>query len=297
MKTKIGISVLLLLISAGIVFVTVRQLRRVSRVDEFIQVSESNIILNTRYRYAYTSHDSSITQTLIINPFNSNVVGVYTVHGEPINYSTSTDLLFVIFNEPIMNGDVVEYVVKTELDASYPYFNIVNHAGNSFTLHYISMDPSCGGMQTKKFVLPDNAQILKVNSSMESVEMENNEIVVKNTSDDFDRFDISISFAMNIGSVKHIKAYPPLIDADSNVVIRASKEIYSSPPTLRGDFTGWAEVQMVDEGDFYIYKTNLEQGRYYYQFRSESMPSSDDSVADRQIIIGDESASVMTIEF
>jgi hypothetical protein len=54
---------------------------------------------------------------------------------------------------------------------------------------------------------------------------------------------------------------------------------------------------MVDEGDFYIYKTNLEQGRYYYQFRSGSLPSSDDSVVDRQIIIGDESVSVMTIEF
>jgi hypothetical protein len=54
MKAKIGISIALLLLSAGIVFNTVRQLRRVSRVDEFIQISESNIILNTRYRYAYT---------------------------------------------------------------------------------------------------------------------------------------------------------------------------------------------------------------------------------------------------
>jgi hypothetical protein len=61
------------------------------------------------------------------------------------------------------------------------------------------MNPDSGSMQTKKFVLPDNAQILKVNSSLDSVEMDENEIVVKNTSDDFNRFDISISFADEYG--------------------------------------------------------------------------------------------------
>lgn len=297
MKNKIAISVVLLLMSASIVYTTVYRLHRIARMDEFIRVTATNIILNTRYRYSNLENRAILTQRLRLSPFNSNILGVFDRKGAPIGYARMGNILTVVLGEPVPAGKIVEYTVESRLDPNRPYFNIVNHNNNNFTLHYVSMDPT-PAMKTKQFILPENAQIIKVSSSRQGVETADNAVRVRETLNDNGHYDISIEFALYDNStVSHVKATPPEVENGSNIIIRASKELYDEPPTIRGDFTGWSEVKMRDGGDCYIFVTNIQRGRYYYQIRYCAEHTADDSVPERQIIIGEESASVMTVGF
>jgi len=292
-KNRIILSVVFLSIAASIGVYSLYSWNVIPRLFEKIEFKENDIIISKRYRYKYKKSYPVSIQQIPVSDISTNIIAVIKRDNKELDYKIKDNNLIIMFENPIKRGQIVDYTVKYYADNYSPFFNVVRHNGNLFTLHYINWDAT-PAIKVKTIELPEKAQITDVLSTVHNYFIKNNKAKFSGRFRRLKKFDISINFMLPTEeTIRYVEASPPIID-NTNVTIRLPKAIYQSPPYIRGDFTGWKELPMKESNNFYIFKTNMPPGAYRYQVYYH-IPHSDNSVIKRQFSHFEDSMSIIYV--
>lgn len=296
-ENKFKISILFLLGAIIFGLFTYNRFSKIPNFSDKIELQSNRIILIKRFQYTYNNPLPVKKQRVFLPSWSSNILSVTTKDGKVLSYTINDKELIIFFDKEIKQSTKLDYKIISEVNSFTPFFNIVRHTNNFYTLHYINWEKQ-PAIKSKTVILPKEARIAKVITTVPNMLMINNKVSVRGKFNKPKKFDLTVHFYMPDGLITNgiafVQATPPL-STSSNITFRVSKKLYSHAPTIRGDFTSWCEVKMYEKGDMYIFTTNIPGGIYRYQIRYYYVPHNDCSVVNRQLSAHEDSMSIIRI--
>ena len=292
---KLVFSILFLLIAGGIALFVFLRAQKIPKFSDSILVADNKFVIEKQYAYLYTAEYPVSVQKILLTSGFTNITGIFTKAGEALRYEVLDNReLIVFFDKPVFSGEMIDLVIRAEVLNPTPSLNITGHGSNQYSLHFITWERNLA-KKIKKIVLPAGAVIKKVHTTVADYEFEGNTVLFRWVFNGKQVFDVSIDFTLEGTGLKTIPAAIPVV-MDNLVKFRFPKALCMPAPMIRGDFSLWRDCPMTEEGDFYIYQTNLSPGSYRYQYSFGYYIMADCSVEDRQFNNFGESYSVINIQ-
>ncbi|NPV01384.1 MAG: hypothetical protein HPY53_08385 [Brevinematales bacterium] len=277
---KIIFSILLLVIAGGIASFVILRAKKIPKFSDYVEAATDKYVIEKDYSYIYDAEYPVSVQKIFLTSGFTNIVGISSKEGENLSFEVvNTRELIVFFEKPVYTGEMVNLKVKAEVYESSPFLNIVDHKNGLYSLHFVSWERNLA-KKLKKVVLPDSAVVKKVYTTVADYKITDNAVVYKWVFNGMQIFDISIDFTMDGGEMIAFPASMPII-LGNQVKFRIPKSLSPQPPLIRGDFSLWRDLPMVEEGDFYVLNIKLPAGVYRYQFRYGLLVTADPSVPER----------------
>ncbi len=290
---KLQLALILSVLALSVSWIVFQNFRKIPDFGETIEISSEKIILTRKYSYVYEKKYPVDLQLVRLSLLNTNVIEVRDTENRMLNFSLEANNLLVYLNGPARKGTKLDFIVKSEIRDNYPFFNIVHHGGEEYSFHYVSWE-SYPGKKSKRVLLPSGSHITYVEVAGMKPKVKEREVLIQDQYSPAQKFDVMVGFSLPRGYMHAVQASPPLIQ-DGNATIRVPVSLYQTAPAIQGDFTAWRSLPMVQEGDYFVFKTFLHPGQYRYQIRYYSLPKSDDSVEKRAFNNKQESMSILDV--
>ena len=290
---KIELSLLLLVLSVPLGIFIWKTRSAIPYFDERIEISRHDIVLTKKYNYLFENNYPVSVQKIRLSSLYSNLIEVRDGTGRLLNYKRKGNKLLVFFNRPLKKGKRVIFSLKASVHKNWPYFYVLDRGNKRYTFHYISWE-SYPGFKHKSVVLPEGSRVLRARAPRLHLGVEKSKVELSGHFNRFQRFDLTVDFVLPEGYRYAIKATPTFVKGRM-VTFRVPRELFTTAPAIRANFTQWRTISMQPEGNAFVYRTMLPPGRYYYQFLYFRLPLTDDSSKDYASIRGIGPVSVIKI--
>ncbi|OHD53452.1 MAG: hypothetical protein A2Y33_15135 [Spirochaetes bacterium GWF1_51_8] len=292
---KLIFSILLLVIAGGIAVYVIFRAQKIPKFTDSLIITGDKFIIEKQYSYLYTAEYPVSVQKILLTSGITNITGIFTKSGKPLDFQVQNNReLIVFFDKPVFGGEMIELVIRAEILKNAPQINITGFGNNKYSLHYVTWERNLA-KKIKKIVLPEGAVIDKVHTAVNEYEIEGNTVQFRWVFDGKQILDISVDFTLSNGTINAIPAAIPVI-MDNMVKFRVPKSLVQFAPAIRGDFSLWRDILMTEEGDYYIFQTDLAPGTYRYQYSYGYYVMADSGVLERQYNNFGESYSVIIIQ-